>query len=87
MTGDIFRRKAACKGQEEYMVRSQVSDLSWVDFDLDVLSQYCQFSISQIRTMDHPVGHSVVFIPEQVFLEKFGLLTMANYYLIPMDSH
>ena len=32
-------------------------------------------------------GHSVVFIPEQVFLEKFGLLTMANYYLIPMDSH
>ena len=31
--------------------------------------------------------HSVVFIPEQVFLGKFGLLTMANYYLVPMDSH
>ena len=34
-----------------------------------------------------PVLHSVVFIPEQVFLGKLGLFTMADYYLVLMDSH
>ena len=31
--------------------------------------------------------HSVVIIPEQVFLEKCDFLTMKHDFLVPMDSH
>ena len=45
------------------------------------------FSGRRQEVLGYQAQHSVVIIPEQVFLENWEFLTMKHDFLVPMDSH